>query len=254
MEYRQERKNSSFLILQFSCINANAQTERERTQGVVFIISLTNKSKRKTNTKRLHTFLLLLLVAPFAEFPSSFKPHNHSPLSPYTCVEQHNHTTHKTPSFLFCIFFCFHSVSMEVKDSTVSGSPGNTDSGSPAEPVTTQLPQVMNLNVGNIGGATPPPPQPNTATMTTAATTTTPTTGGTSGQGSLDLFGKKKRGRPRKYDSEGNLRVTPQGAPPPPPGFSLTPGSAPQFSSKRGRGSARPHASGNWNLFASLGE
>ncbi|XP_057722377.1 AT-hook motif nuclear-localized protein 1-like isoform X1 [Arachis stenosperma] len=149
-----------------------------------------------------------------------------------------------------------------LKESVFSGSPRNTNSDTP---VTTQFPpQVMNLNFGNLGGGPqppPPPPQPQpqppreqpqappgTATMSPVTTGT----GGASGQGSLELFGKKKRGRPRKYDSEGNLRVPNQ----PPPGFSLTPGSSSgsKFSSKRGRGSsAKSHASGSWNLLSSLG-
>nr|POE90966.1 at-hook motif nuclear-localized protein 1 [Quercus suber] len=64
-----------------------------------------------------------------------------------------------------------------------------------------------------------------------------------------DSLGKKKRGRPRKYDADGNLRVSYTAAQPP-PGFTLSPSDF--SSSKRGRG--RPPGSGNWQLLASLGE
>ncbi|THG02831.1 hypothetical protein TEA_014152 [Camellia sinensis var. sinensis] len=77
------------------------------------------------------------------------------------------------------------------------------------------------------------------------------------GGGGGDLVGKKKRGRPRKYDSDGNLRLScvspPPAQAPPPPGFCLSlPAASSEFSSKRGRG--RPSGSGNWQLLASLGE
>ncbi|KAF2307546.1 hypothetical protein GH714_029679 [Hevea brasiliensis] len=99
----------------------------------------------------------------------------------------------------------------------------------------------------------------------------TPTTGidgpdGGSGHpasGSEDLIGKKNRVRPKKYDSDGNLRVqpfhhhkaVPRGAlTSPPAGFSFSP-SPPSdgliSSLKRCRG--RPPGSGNWQLLASLG-
>ncbi|KAM7531644.1 hypothetical protein LguiB_035054 [Lonicera macranthoides] len=85
-------------------------------------------------------------------------------------------------------------------------------------------------------------------------------TGGLGG----DLIGKKKRGRPRKYDSDGNLRIQyvkspapPSGLVHPPPGFTLShSSSSSDYSSKRGRGlgRGRPPGSGNWQLLASLGE
>ncbi|CAL5334606.1 unnamed protein product [Camellia sinensis] len=83
------------------------------------------------------------------------------------------------------------------------------------------------------------------------------TPGGDGGGGGGDLVGKKKRGRPRKYDSDGNLRLScvspPPAQAPPPPGFCLSlPAASSEFSSKRGRG--RPSGSGNWQLLASLGE
>ncbi|GFY82702.1 AT-hook motif nuclear-localized protein 1 [Actinidia rufa] len=76
--------------------------------------------------------------------------------------------------------------------------------------------------------------------------------GGTSGGGGNgsggDVTGKKKRGRPRKYDSDGTLRVSYKS---PPPGFFLSPHSS-DLSAKKSRG--RPPGSGNWQLLASLGE
>ncbi|XP_059667498.1 AT-hook motif nuclear-localized protein 7-like [Cornus florida] len=116
---------------------------------------------------------------------------------------------------------------MEEKESTVSGSPGgNSENESP--PVSGGggvVPQVVNMGMErSLGIAT------------------------VGGGGSGDpLLGKKKRGRPRKYDSDGNLRVPYVS---PPPGFSLSHSS--DFSSKKGRG--RPPGSGNWQVLASLGE
>ncbi|XP_057983284.1 AT-hook motif nuclear-localized protein 1-like [Malania oleifera] len=124
---------------------------------------------------------------------------------------------------------------MEEKESTISGSPVNSGSESPASGVMPQvLSMAVNMNMERSPG------------LTTSL-------GG--GDGSFDLLGRKKRGRPRKYDSDGNLRLsysTPP--PPPPPGFSLTTAATPfsDFSAKRGRG--RPPGSGNWQLLASLGE
>lgn len=136
---------------------------------------------------------------------------------------------------------------MEDKDIAVFGSPGNSDSGSPPQLLGASLPQVGNVapTVAEASAAT--------ATMTSPGSTAG---GGGRGQGSFDLFGKKKRGRPRKYDSDGKLRMTTSyhGAPSSQqqPGFSLSPSSPPDFSSKRGRG--RPPGSGNWQLLASLGQ
>lgn len=159
---------------------------------------------------------------------------------------------------------------MEEKESTVSGSPGNSETDSPP-PVSSMVvpPQVMNMNM-NMNMAVD-----NMGIERSFSVITTPATigsgggsGGLQGRGShLDLSGKKKRGRPRKYDSDGNLRVQPfqhtataaglvGTTPPPPPGFSFSPSSPPSdhvfSSSKRGRG--RPPGSGNWQLLASLGE
>ena len=141
---------------------------------------------------------------------------------------------------------------MEEKESTVSvsGSPGNTESGSP-QPMSSSIPHVLNMNVEYSGAATAPPPV--VAAAVTAMAATPGSTGGGGGQGSLDLFGKKKRGRPRKYDADGNLRMTykqsdvPQGG----PRFSLSPS---EFSSSSKRVRGRPTGSGNWQLLASFGE
>ncbi|KAK4272782.1 hypothetical protein QN277_021289 [Acacia crassicarpa] len=136
---------------------------------------------------------------------------------------------------------------MEEKVVNVFGSPGSSDAGQPLQPVGVSVPQVtnmtVNMNLQNSGGAT----------VGDAATMTSPASTGGGGPGSFDLFGKKKRGRPRKYDSDGKPRVTTsfQGAPSQ-QGFSLSPTSPSEFSSKRGRG--RPPGSGNWKLLASLGE
>lgn len=72
--------------------------------------------------------------------------------------------------------------------------------------------------------------------------------------GGVDSSGKKKRGRPRKYDADGNLRLPYQAmSSSSPTGFTLSPSSPPEFSSsKRGRG--RPAGSGNWQILASFGE
>ncbi|KAL6988332.1 hypothetical protein U1Q18_014083, partial [Sarracenia purpurea var. burkii] len=131
---------------------------------------------------------------------------------------------------------------MEEKEITVSWSPtGYSETESP--PVSGDgggmVPHVMNM-AANIG-------------MERSLGATAGSVGGiSSGGGSGDLLGKKKRGRPRKYDSDGNLRISYKSPPPPPPpGFSFSPPSS-EFSSKRGRG--RPPGSGNWQLLASLGE
>ncbi|XP_027363211.1 AT-hook motif nuclear-localized protein 7-like [Abrus precatorius] len=133
-------------------------------------------------------------------------------------------------------------------------------SGSSPPPVTNSLPQVMNMNMSmnmNVGSSeTTPTPTPASVTApapppttTVPAVPTTTTPGSTGGQGSFDLFGKKKRGRPRKYDADGNLRLSAT-QPPAPPGFTLSTSS--EFSSKRGRGKHAAFA--NYQLFSSFGE
>ncbi|XP_002528575.2 AT-hook motif nuclear-localized protein 1 isoform X1 [Ricinus communis] len=171
---------------------------------------------------------------------------------------------------------------MEEKESTVSGSPMGSETDSPqpvssmvaVEPPPQQVMMNINMNMGAPGENVMILERSSNVSATTAASIAS--SGGSGGGGggnnnnnSLDLFGKKKRGRPRKYDSEGNLRVQPfnhyqavsaaTGAltspPPTTPAFSFSP-SPPDHgfnsSSKRGRG--RPPGSGNWQLLASLGE
>ncbi|KAL1186049.1 hypothetical protein V6Z11_A01G152800 [Gossypium hirsutum] len=130
---------------------------------------------------------------------------------------------------------------MEEKESTISGSLGNSDTDSPPAPVSNLqvLPQVMNIN------------NMSSETATTMTSTVIPRPGGRT---LSDSLGKKKRGRPRKYDADGNLRVpyqivtTTMNSP---PGFTLSPSSPTEFSShKRGKG----RSPGNWQLLASLGE
>uniref|UniRef100_A0A5B7AQC7 AT-hook motif nuclear-localized protein n=1 Tax=Davidia involucrata TaxID=16924 RepID=A0A5B7AQC7_DAVIN len=123
---------------------------------------------------------------------------------------------------------------MEEKESTLSGSPGGNSEIESSPPVSSGG-AVMNMAVDM------------SMERSLGVTTWSVGVGGGGGGGSLDLLGKKKRGRPRKYDSDGNLRLSYLS---PPPGFSLSPPS--HFSSKRGRG--RPPGSGNWQLLASLGE
>ncbi|KAL7092175.1 hypothetical protein ACP275_12G149500 [Erythranthe tilingii] len=67
--------------------------------------------------------------------------------------------------------------------------------------------------------------------------------------------GKKKRGRPRKYDADGNLNPayirspTAQQA-----GFTLSTPPSYEYSSASKKGRGRSSGSGNWNILASLGE
>ncbi|KAE8098457.1 hypothetical protein FH972_016519 [Carpinus fangiana] len=134
---------------------------------------------------------------------------------------------------------------MEEKENTFSVSTGTSDTDSPPAPLSHVAPPqvVVNMAVDTSLGVTTTATTTTTTTMNTA-TSTTP--------GSGELFGKKKRGRPRKYDADGNLRLS--YTVPPPPGFALSPSSPhpSEYSSKRGRG--RPPGSGNWQLLASLGE
>ncbi|PON56108.1 PPC domain containing protein [Parasponia andersonii] len=145
---------------------------------------------------------------------------------------------------------------MEEKESTVSGSPGNSGTESPPAPLRNLVAhQVGPVNAGTKGSFG----------STATATITPSSTGGggptavvtATGTGSADSFGKKKRGRPRKYDADGNLRLSyatpPSGSTTP---FSLSsPVSSPsEFSSSSKRGRGRPPGSGNWQLLASLGE
>ncbi|CAN0926335.1 AT-hook motif nuclear-localized protein 1 [Linum grandiflorum] len=164
---------------------------------------------------------------------------------------------------------------MEEKETTVSGSVGgNSDTDSPP-PISSHHhlvhpPHHHHYQVAM--SVAPSPPVLNDVVVSSAT----------------DFAAKKKRGRPRKYDAEGNLRVKPpalfhhqpnnnSSAPPSQPqpqtGFYIShslstppPTSTDHYghhhqqqqqqrslpASKRGRG--RPSGSGNWQLLASLGE
>ncbi|XVE76042.1 hypothetical protein DITRI_Ditri12bG0141200 [Diplodiscus trichospermus] len=157
---------------------------------------------------------------------------------------------------------------MAEKESTISGSLGNSDTDSPPAPVSSMLlPQVMSIdmhmNMNMSLERSPDSAATATATAGGVGGTTITTTAAIPGSGGgtlgspgsgagLDSFGKKRRGRPRKYDADGNLRLPYQIVTTSPPGFTLSPSSPTEFSSKRGRG--RPPGSGNWQLLASLGE
>ncbi|VVA35581.1 PREDICTED: AT-hook [Prunus dulcis] len=150
---------------------------------------------------------------------------------------------------------------MEEKESPFSGSPGNSGTESPPATQMVNIPMGMDVNMSseiiNNNGNNP------VSTTTTTTTEIAEIAAAAATVGSGDLSGKKKRGRPRKYDADGNLRLGYNSninkgggvAPPPPPGFYLS-SPASEFSSssssKRGRG--RPPGSGNWQVLASLGE
>ncbi|CAA0829692.1 AT-hook motif nuclear-localized protein 1 [Striga hermonthica] len=89
--------------------------------------------------------------------------------------------------------------------------------------------------------------------------------GGSGGGGSSDLStGRKKRGRPRKYDAEGNLnpayikiKSSPLAPPPPQTGFTLSTPPSYENSGGRKRGRGKHHSRPtSWpaNAMASLGE
>ncbi|KAM7265190.1 hypothetical protein ACFE04_002873 [Oxalis oulophora] len=156
---------------------------------------------------------------------------------------------------------------MDEKESTLSISQGDSAETDSPPPVSALMPTL------------PPPPPPlqmmsfmplSTTTTTEAATPIT--TGG-------DLLGKKKRGRPRKYDSDGNLRIktTPSSSMTSPftvtsaqsSGFTLSPSdqfsnttTAISSSSTAVRGKSKPpqaaasggNGNGNLQLLSSLGE
>ncbi|CAI9778955.1 unnamed protein product [Fraxinus pennsylvanica] len=151
---------------------------------------------------------------------------------------------------------------MEDKESTESSSPGgNSESESP--PMTSGGDSVGGGAAGGVavscGGGVASQVmkmsmERSVAVINATAVTVGGTMGGEGGGGSSELtMGKKKRGRPRKYESDGNLRFPYVGSPPggvlPPAGFTLSPTPA---GSKKGRG--RPPASGNWQILSSLGE
>ncbi|XP_042513361.1 AT-hook motif nuclear-localized protein 7-like [Macadamia integrifolia] len=114
---------------------------------------------------------------------------------------------------------------MEGRGSTISGSTANTESDSPVSgplPSGGMDPQVMNMAI-NMGMQ---------RSLRAAEV------------GGVDMMsGKKKRGRPRKYGSDGSIALVIS------QGFSST---QPDFTQKRGRG--RPPGSGNRQILASLGD
>lgn len=143
---------------------------------------------------------------------------------------------------------------MEEKESTVSASPGNSEPDSP--PVVSNAVPTQAVSAAVAGAAEG---AAVFGSVSTASATAFSVAGsGTTSHGNVDSLGKKKRGRPRKYDANGNLnlsyaRVTPVQSQTTP--FSLSLASPSEFSSsssKRGKG--RPPGSGNWQLLASLGE
>ncbi|TYI65489.1 hypothetical protein E1A91_D09G161300v1 [Gossypium mustelinum] len=125
---------------------------------------------------------------------------------------------------------------MEEKLSTMSMSLGNSDTNSPHLPLGSLVfSQVMNMDLErNLDNAA----TGEGATISTTATAVPGPSGG-----GVDSLGKKRRGRPRKYDADGNLRLPYKLATTSPTDFS---------SSKRGRG--RPPASSNCHLLASIVE
>lgn len=158
---------------------------------------------------------------------------------------------------------------MEDKESTESGSPGGK-SESESPPITSggdtvggAAPggdtvscgggvalQAMNMSIERSVGVIDAP-----------AITVGGILGVSGGSGSGG-GGGKKRGRPRKYDSDGNLRVPLVGSPPggvilppaPSVGFTLSPNPASKYSSGSKKGRGRPTGSGNWQILASLGQ
>ncbi|KAK3445524.1 hypothetical protein EUGRSUZ_A01561 [Eucalyptus grandis] len=125
----------------------------------------------------------------------------------------------------------------------LSGSAGNGSApgagpgpGPPPKP-TPVVPEVMTMAVNMSVGRTLLPPE---------AAAPAAGGGGGGGGGEINSFGQgKKRGRPRKYDSEGNLILSPSS-----PSF----GSSPPPSRRRYRVRGRGRGNGNWQFLASLGE
>lgn len=147
---------------------------------------------------------------------------------------------------------------MEEKESTFSGSPGNSETES--LPVTQKVSMPMAATAAVEATVSSEENYNNTPV---SETTQVAEVAAAASVGLGDLSGKKKRGRPRKYDADGNLRPgynsnnksNKGGAvPPPPPGFYLSSPLSSEFSysSKRGRG--KPSGSGNYQILASLGK
>ncbi|GMN39335.1 hypothetical protein TIFTF001_008566 [Ficus carica] len=133
---------------------------------------------------------------------------------------------------------------MEEKESTVSASPGNSEPDSP--PVVSNAVPTQAVSAAVAGAAEG---AAVFGSVSTASATAFSVAGsGTTSHGNVDSLGKKKRGRPRKYDANGNLnlsyaRVTAVQSQTTP--FSLSLASPSEFSSsssKRGKG--RPPGSG----------
>ncbi|XWS59552.1 hypothetical protein CRYUN_Cryun08bG0131900 [Craigia yunnanensis] len=151
---------------------------------------------------------------------------------------------------------------MDEKESTISGSLGNSDIDSPPAPVSSNMDMNMNININmslerSLDSAATAEGVGSAGAIISTATEIPGSGGGTLGSpgsgAGLGSLGKKRRGRPRKYDADGNLRFQYPVVRTPPPGFTLSPSSPTEFSSsKRGRG--RPPGSGNWQILASLGE
>lgn len=140
-------------------------------------------------------------------------------------------------------------------EETLNNNNNNNTNVSAGSPQQQPLPQVMNMNmnmnVGDTAGGSVTTP---TTVINPAVQATTTTVQGQGG--SFDLFGtKKKRGRPRKYDSDGNLRITSGNAKPiTPQGFTLSTSTTTEFSSKRGRGRTSTGFGNYQQILASFGE
>ncbi|KAK4396456.1 AT-hook motif nuclear-localized protein 1 [Sesamum angolense] len=161
---------------------------------------------------------------------------------------------------------------LEDKESTESGSPaGNSEVDSPPSSVGAYggqdsgaaaggvVPGTINMGV-NISmeknaGVTNSPAVPVGAGVTGGSGVMG---GGILGGGSGELLmGKKKRGRPRKYDADGNLRAGYMGSPPgaaAQPGFTLSTPPSHEYPSGPKKGRGKNSGSGNWKALASLGE
>lgn len=130
----------------------------------------------------------------------------------------------------------------------------SSDSGSQVE---SESPPPLNGGVG-VGEVVVPQVMNMAMNMSTERSLVVPNDGGNIG----GMMGeKKKRGRPRKYDSNGNLRVPYMVAASggadtasSPQGFTLTTPPSAQFSSSGKRGRGRGLGSGNWQNLSSLGE
>ncbi|KAL0410036.1 UNVERIFIED_CONTAM: AT-hook motif nuclear-localized protein 1 [Sesamum latifolium] len=157
---------------------------------------------------------------------------------------------------------------LEDKESTESGSPagnsevdsppssggayGGQDSGAAAGGVVPgSISMAVNISMEKNAGATSSPAVPVGAGVTGGSGVM-----GGGGSGEL-LMGKKKRGRPRKYDADGNLRAGYMRSPPgaaAQPGFTLSTPPSHEYSSGPKKGRGKLSGSGNWKALASLGE